>query len=390
MTVAVRPLPRGQRIRQSLGPLDSDPVPCSTSSNILRAPPSGPQSPHSSSLLKGDEQGRQQQQKGRRGVRRACSRTLQVQGIEGLVAVPGAVRPLPRAQRIRQSLGPLSSDAAPCSTSSNILRAPPSGPESHTSSLLKGDEQGRQQQKGRRGVRRACSRTKQVQGVEGLVAVPGAVRPLPRGQRIRQSLGPLSSDLVRYSTSSNILRAPPSGLSSHSSSPLEGGAVGSAAAARGEEGFREHVAALVRPRVLRASLQCQVPSDPSRGASASARALAPSAPNPFPAAPAATLSGRLPQALSHHTAHIPPQRGQEGPAAAAKGRGGVRRACSRTCQDQGVEGLIAVPGAVRPLPRGQRIRQGLAALCMHCVSFDNDRNIAVRSWLARQIRMASK
>ena len=127
-------------------------------------------------------------------------------------------------------------------------------------------------------------------------------------------------------------------------------------------GFGEHVAAPLRFRVLKASLQCQVPSDPSdpsRGASASARALAPSSPILLPAAPAATSSERLPQASLRTTL---PSKGTTRASNSSKGRGGVRRACSRTTQVQGVEGLVAVPGAVRPLPRGQRIRQGLGPL----------------------------
>ena len=62
--------------------------------------------------------------------------------------MPGAVRPLPRGQRIPQSLGPLVPDAVVCSNIIIIIRAPPSGPSPDSSSLLKGDKQGRQQQQG--------------------------------------------------------------------------------------------------------------------------------------------------------------------------------------------------------------------------------------------------
>ena len=119
----------------------------------------------------------------------------------------------------------------------------------------------------------------QDQGVEGLVAVPGAVRPLPRGQCIRQSLGSLGSDLVVCSTNSNILRAPPSGHSAHCFSPFKGE---QGRQQQREGGFGEHVDALFNFRVLRALLQCQVPSDPSRGARASAMTLTPSAGSAYP------------------------------------------------------------------------------------------------------------
>ena len=137
----------------------------------------------------------------------------------------------------------------------------------------------------------------------------------------------------------------------------------------GGKGFGKHVAAPSSSRVLRALLQCQVPSDPSRGASASARAFAPSSPISFPAATGATSSGRLSQA-SHPT---PLQRGA-GPAA-ARGRERFQRACSRTLQVQGVEGLVAVPGAVRPLPWGQRIRQSLGPLSSDAVGCSTSSNI---------------
>ena len=175
--------------------------------------------------------------RGKGRVHRACSRTLQVQGVEGLVAVPGAVRPLPRGQRIRQSLRPLGSNLVPCSNRSSINRAPPSGHSPDTPPLFK-REQGRQQQGGGEGVRRACSRTIQDQGVEGLVAVPGAVQPLPWGQRMRQSLSPLVSDPVVCSN--DIIRAPPSGQSPHSSSLLKGKQ--SRQQQGGGAGFGEHVA----------------------------------------------------------------------------------------------------------------------------------------------------
>ena len=278
---------------------------------------------------------------------------------------------------IFQGLGPLGSHAIACSTSSsNIIRAClPQALNHHTSHpSSKGSSRAGSSSNRKGGFRRACSRTIQVQGVEGLVAVPGAVRPLPRGQRIRQSLGPLVSDLVLYSNSSNIIRALPS-LRPVTTQPItpQREQAGPAAAARGEEGFGENVAAPIKFRVLRASLQCQVPYDPSRGASAYARALAPSAPIPFPAAPAATSSGRLPQALSHHTAH-PSSKGSRA-GSSSKGRGGIQRECSRTFQVQGVEGLVAVPGAVRPLPRSQRIRQSLDSLGSDLVHYSTSSNI---------------
>ena len=184
-----------------------------------------------------------------------------------------------------------------------------------------------------------------------------------------QGLGHLSPDLVVCSTSSNIRPSVDTQLI-----PPQRGALGPAAAARGREGFGEHVPAPLRRRVLRASLQCQVPSDPSRGASAYARALAPSSPISFSTAPAATSSGRLPQALSHHTAH-PSSKETSRAGSSSKGRGGVRRAWCRTTQVQGVEGLVAVPGAARPLPRGQRIRQGLGPLGSDLVVCSTSSNI---------------
>ena len=250
--------------------------------------------------------------------------------------------------------GPILFPAAPAATSSPGCLPQATHHTDHPSS-----------NKGR--VWQARCRTSQVQGVEGLVAVPGAVRPLPRGQRIRQSLRPLGSNLVPCSNRSSINRAPPSGHSPDTP-PLFKREQGRQQQGGGK-GFGKHVAAPSSSRVLRALLQCQVPSDPSRGASASARAFAPSSPISFPAATGATSSGRLSQA-SHPT---PLQRGA-GPAA-ARGRERFQRACSRTLQVQGVEGLVAVPGAVRPLPWGQRIRQSLGPLSSDAVGCSTSSNI---------------